>query len=131
MKTDAGPHLPPPVLLGILLRVLHHVLDIVFTEASGRLDHNCTTFKIPTHEFQSSDAPTPLCFEQNRVPGTRQDLELHQATTQYRITLIQMFPQMFHHLNSTAQHVVLQQTDCHQVYCSANTHFTKLSYTHG
>lgn len=40
---DVGPHLPPPVLLGVFFCVLHHVLNVVFAEASRRLDHDCRT----------------------------------------------------------------------------------------
>ncbi len=32
--TVSGPYLPPPVLLGVPLSVLDHVLDVVFTETS-------------------------------------------------------------------------------------------------
>lgn len=49
-----------------------------------------------------------------RVPGTGQDLVLHKATTHYRMTLIPTL--RCHHVNSIAQHVVLQQTDRHHSF---------------
>lgn len=55
-KTYIGPHLPPPVLLGILLCVLHHVLNIVFAEASRRLDHDCTTAGDSTPTLGTSES---------------------------------------------------------------------------
>lgn len=37
---EKSPYLSPPILLGVLLSVLDHVLNVVFAEASWRLNHD-------------------------------------------------------------------------------------------